>query len=204
MELLKHTQEAILALEGFKQEIFSCNQDRSFYQIEKFVIGQHDTPSRRYLNLMTELHICYMEIKSLLIEHEEGRLDLEEMQIELEESSGQLAGRRVAIKISKAQLKMEGIEYRLDAKLKEFYKFMTIKRGMKSFTAQEIEEGERPYYEARLQRQALEDRASQAFGISVGNLRALVQAGKMELLQEGDKLLLRVPEPLENKKYAEK
>lgn len=171
-EIIKSGKKAKIELDKLKEEMLSCNQDRSFYQLEKFVIGQNDTPERRYLQLMTELYGCYMEIRRVL-------LDIEECEIERKKSKG--------IRRKRAELKMDGFEYNLDAKLKEFGKLMIIKKQIPSFTMVEIEKAEEKYYLERLSRQVLEDQASSCFNINVGNLRALIQSGKIKLIRDDEK-----------------
>lgn len=182
-ELLKKTHEAKSKLEQLRVEFLACNQDRSLFQLEKFVIGQNDTPERQYLQVMTELRSCYGEIKRLMLEWKETEIALNEIAALEETPRLELAKERIL-------LQRENVEYQLDAKLKEFVKLSSLKEKIPSFSVEEIEAAESAYFVKRLERQALEDRASDLFKISVGNLRALDQAGIVQIQAEGDKIRL--------------
>lgn len=172
-EIVIRSSEVKTELEKLQNEFFNCNSDRSIYQIEKFVIGQNDTEERQYLQVVTELHMCYMEIKRQLLDYKETEIALAEL-LAVEQNP------RIELAINRIKLKQESLEYSLDAKIKEFNKFIAIKKRFPQFTVEEIERAEAKYYECRLERQALEDKKSQETGISVGNLRALEQANITE------------------------
>ncbi len=161
-ELISEAQKAEKVLSDLKKEMFAANQDRSIYQLENFVVGQHDAPERRYCQLMTELWVCYTEIKRMLIDIAECN-SKKEFGNEFEKARN--------------DLKLEKLEYDLDAKQKEFVKMMQLKSQIKHFNMMEIEDGEKAYFEKRLTRQALEDQIAQKIGTSTGNLRAMIQAG---------------------------
>ncbi len=181
--IVKQLQTATSVLEELKKEFLEANQDRTMFQLEKFVIGAQDTPERQYLQVMGELWNCYCGIRGSLLELEEleiknSRLD----QIE-DVPMRNLMSKRLA-------LKRDHIEYQMDSQLKEFSKLWVLKQKIPSFTTAQIEEAEVSYYSKRLERQALEDRASDLFKIGVGNLRALDQAGIVKIQAEGDKIRL--------------
>ena len=192
-DIVKKSKEAESALLRLKEEMYECNQDRSYFQLEKFVIGQHDRPGRRYLQLMTELHCCYIEIKKMLLAIEEEKIEIDLQRGILSRASFDCIVQRMAnLKISQAELKIETIEYNLDCKLKEFSKLMAIKESLKKYSAAEIEKEEQEYYLARLERQSIECKASHATGIPVGELRAQLQAGMIRMtiiVQDGKEVL---------------
>lgn len=164
-------EQVVDELAKMKAAFFECNQDRSLFQLEKFVVGQHDRPERRYLQIITELHVCYMEIRRMLIDFEEAKIL----------ADTEPAGKLHDVHVARERLKMEGIEYNIDAKLKEFTKLKWIMDKSEKYTMEQIEKAEAPYYAERLQRQELEEKLSTATHTSVGNMRAMVQAGILEI-----------------------
>jgi hypothetical protein len=181
--VIQELAKAASLLGELKKEFFAANQDRSMYQLEKFVVGAQDTPERQYLQVMGELWNCYCGIRGSLLELEELDIKCSRLSQIEDVEMRELTRKRFA-------LKRECIEYQMDGQLKEFSKLWALKQKIPSFTNEQIEEAEKSYYEKRLERQALEDRASDVFKINVGNLRALDQAGILKIQSEGNQMRL--------------
>lgn len=143
---------------------------RTSFQLERFVMQEHDLPERKFLQLM-------MELKSMRDGFIGDCFDIEKLKIE----------------IKRLQLKNDEIDY-LEACKKQYIlrqheenmifrerEIKTIVKLINSlpkiYTYDEIEAAESRYWECRLTRQAFEDMASAQTGINQGNIRANIQAG---------------------------
>jgi hypothetical protein len=51
-------------------------QSRSAFQIEKFVVGQHDTPEMQYYQCVLEIQSLYYTIKEVILEMEIAELEI--------------------------------------------------------------------------------------------------------------------------------
>ena len=181
-DIILKSKEAVTELEKLKSEMLECNSDRTLFQLEKFVMGQHDTPGRQYLQVMTELSTCYFEIKRLMIDLDEARDEYDNPDYCIRDNDiGGIDTARVNFRKRRFALKIEHIEFQLDAKYKEFAKLMSIKATIKPYTSMEIEKEDAEYYQKRLERQSSEFRLSHTTGIPVGEIRAQEQAGMVEI-----------------------
>jgi cell division protein FtsL len=167
------------SLDLYKKANSFILQDRSEYQIEKFVVGQHDTLEMQYRQILIEAQdLIYkiklaeiaqkkleMKIKDFISEGtEESLLDAEEAQLTYAFSANVIEGSRRELEV-----------------LERLYK------KFPQFTEEEIEANQQEYWNLRLHRQAELDRTHQASGITPGNLQALVEIGELAVERQLEK-----------------
>jgi hypothetical protein len=135
--------------EYFNPEIIAIfaeiNQPRSAYQIEKFVLGQHDTDEMRYYQCVLELQQLYYTIKR-------ASLDIKKTEIEIERL------RKTGDEIDEidAQVKELGLEQTRAVSVGAFREFDTLLKLLETFpkyTRQQIDEAQPEYWRLRLTRQ---------------------------------------------------
>jgi len=160
-------------------EIEEITQSRSKFQLEKFVINQHDTEEMRYVQCLLEIDSLYYNAKLL-------SFDIQKKEIQIQ----RLLATNDEIDAIDAQIKMFemdrvknnalGIARELNHLIKIYHSFS------KKYTRAEIEEAQPDYWDKRLKRQsvleALSGSASQA-----SNLEALRQMGVIEVGEHGIK-----------------
>lgn len=145
---------------------------RSKYQLEHFVIDQHDTPQMQFQQIliegadltykirMAELNIKKTEIEISRLKETGDEIDA----IEAEEKELGLAYTR---------LTLEGARYEL-AVLEELFAKYPV------YSYADIEENQPDYWNRRLTRQAELEVAERQQGISVGNLSSMLTTGLIQ------------------------
>jgi hypothetical protein len=153
---------------------------RSRYQLEHFVIGQHDTPEMQYQQILIEgadltMKIRMAELAIRKTEIEIANLKLSDDPIKLIEAEEKELG------LAYTKLVLESARYEW-AVLEELFK------KYPNYTYAEIENNQPEYWKQRLTRQAEIDQVQAREGITAGNVASMLNAG----------LISRTPE-LENK-----
>lgn len=142
---------------------------RTLFQLDRFVMQEHDLPERKFLQLM-------MELRSIRDGFIHDSIEIEKIKIQIQRllSTGDEIDKLEAMK---KQYNLEhykaGMAVRQD-EIKNIAKL--LKQLPKIYTKQEIEAAEDRYWEKRLTRQAAEEMVSAQTGIGPGNIRANIQA----------------------------
>ena len=139
----------------------SINQARSDYQIEHFVIGQHDTEPRRYNQCVLELQVRTFNLRRQMIEK---RKLLKKIATTTDVDDKELI-----------LINLEEMELGLENQVREWNTLYNLFENMQKFTYEQIQLAENEYWNLRLARQAQEDIMSNG-RIGTGNLDALWQA----------------------------
>lgn len=147
-------------------------QDRSAYQIEHFVVGQHDTPEMQYRQIM-------MEAQDLIYKIRLTEIRMQKTQIEIGELS-QKSDAISALEIQEKELELALSSRLLIGAKQELEILENLYKKFPQFTQGEIEENQPRYWELRLSRQARQESASAQTGISAGNLQSMLNAGLIE------------------------
>lgn len=160
----------------FHPEIISTfaeiNQSRSEYQIDKFVLGQHDTQEMRYYQCVLELQGLYYGIKQTSLSIKKVELEINQ----LRESGNK-------IDEIEAQIKELGLEQTRSASigaLREFEILLKKFNESPKYTRQQIDEAQPEYWERRLTRQ-YELASATTTASQAAHLDALIQIGKVEI-----------------------
>lgn len=148
-------------------------QSRSNYQIEKFVINQHDTPETQYQQCLIELQNLYYTIKTVSLELKKTEIEIKRLR-----STGD------EINEIEAQIKELGLEQtRLVGigafrELKKLYEiFLSFD---KKYTREEIEANQPVYWSKRLNRQSILEAIGGTPSQSA-HLTSLYQTGEISL-----------------------
>ena len=145
-------------------------RERSDYQLQHFVIGQHDTPHMQYRQIL-------IEVKSLIIKIRFAKLDIDKKRIKIDALTDAPLD---AIKAEKLRL---GIAITLDAiegANRELSFLLRLAEEYPQYTAQDIEDDQTHYWQARLERQAMIEKMSVEHQMSSANLTSMLNAGLLK------------------------
>jgi hypothetical protein len=175
MELLpdineKFTPDVLLSMAEIQQS-------RSNFQLEKFVVNQHDTDEMRYQQTLLELQQLYYTIKTVSLEMKKSEIEINKLRATGDE-----------IDELDAQIKELGLEQTRLVGIGAFRELDTLMNIYNSFehkyTRQEIEEAQPEYWNKRLSRQATLEAIGGTQAQSA-HLDALRQIGAIEMAPEG-------------------
>lgn len=164
---------------------------RTSFQLERFVVKEHDTPERKFLQLM-------MELKSMRDGFIGDCFEIEKIKIEIKKllaTNDELDN----LEACKKQYSLRQYEENMVFREREIKTVVKLINSLpKIYTYDEIEAAELNYWEHRLTRQAFEDMMSVQTGINQGNIRANIQAGTTmasAFLDLKNKILLSLTNP---------
>lgn len=166
----KFTPDLLLAMA-------EVQQSRSNFQLEKFVINQHDTEEMRYVQTVIELQQLYYTIKNVSLEMKKTEIEIARKRAtgdEIDEIDAQLK------ELGLEQTRLVGVgAFRELEKLLQIYNSFEHK-----YTRAEIEAAQPEYWNKRLHRQA----TLEAIGgtqAQAAHLDSLRQIGALEMAPEG-------------------
>ena len=143
---------------------------RTSFQLERFVMQEHDLPERKFLQLM-------MELKSMRDGFISDCFEIEKLKIEIKRliaTNDEIDN----LEACKKQHILRQCEENMIFREREIKTIVRLINALpKIYTYDEIEAAESVYWEHRLTRQAFEDMVSAQTGINQGNVRANIQAG---------------------------
>ena len=143
---------------------------RTSFQLERFVMQEHDLPERKFLQLM-------MELKSMRDGFISDCFEIEKLKIEIKRliaTNDEIDN----LEACKKQYILRQCEENMIFREREIKTIVRLINSLpKIYTYDEIEAAESVYWERRLTRQAFEDMVSAQTGINQGNVRANIQAG---------------------------
>jgi hypothetical protein len=143
---------------------------RTSFQLERFVMQEHDLPERKFLQLM-------MELKSMRDGFIGDCFEIEKLKIEIKRllaTNDEIDN----LEACKKQYILRQYEENIIFREREIKTIVRLINSLpKIYTYDEIEAAESVYWERRLTRQAFEDMVSAQTGINQGNVRANIQAG---------------------------
>jgi polyribonucleotide nucleotidyltransferase len=166
----KFTPEVLLAMAEIQQS-------RSNFQLEKFVVNQHETPEMQYLQTLIELQRLYYTIRSVSLDMKKAEIEISRKRAtgdEIDEIEAQMK------ELNLEQTRVVGI-----GAFRELEKLLSIYDSFEhKYTREEIEAAQPEYWNKRLHRQA----TLEAIGGSqaqAGHLDSLRQIGALEISPEG-------------------
>ena len=144
-------------------------QPRSNYQIERFVVGEKDTPIAAYCQCVLEMQIKHQVIRRAVIGKRKLEIEIDRLRASGDEIDDLTAQEK--------EIDIEATDHAMLGALREFACLYSIFRSFNHvFTHQEIQVDQTQYWHKRLIRQAQQDLQSSG-RIGVGNMDALRQAG---------------------------
>ena len=169
-----YTPEILLAMAEIQQA-------RSNYQIEKFVINQHDTPQTQYQQCLIELQQLYYTIKKVSLELKKTDIEIQRLRStndEIDEIDAQIK------ELQSEETRLAGV-----GAFRELKKFLEIFESFdKKYTREEIEEDQANYWSKRLNRQSLLESIGGTPSQSA-HLTSLYQTGEISISKEDVKII---------------
>jgi hypothetical protein len=166
----KYTPDVLLAMA-------EVQQSRSNFQIEKFVVNQHDTEEMRYMQTIIELQQLYYTIKTVSLEMKKTEIEISRLR-ETNDEIDELDAQIKELGLEQTRLVGIGAFRELDQLLSIYDSFK------KKYTRAEIEAAQPEYWNKRLSRQA----TLEAIGgtqAQAAHLDSLRQIGALEMASEG-------------------
>lgn len=169
----------------FTPDFFSVVQDvmqsRSEFQLEKFVLGQHDTEPMQFFQLILEMQSLYYSSQMTILQIKKTNLQI----AQLYATGDEINAVEAEIKI----LDLEQMEMSLLTNMKEI-KYLSKKYASfeKKFTREEIELNQADYWLQRLNRQAILETVAGGSPSHAAHLESLRQIGTIKI-NEGQVIL---------------
>jgi len=121
------------------------HQPRSEFQLEKFVLNQHDTDEMRYYQCVTELQSLYYTIKEVSLQVQKTEIEIERLRVTgdpIDEIDAQIK-----------ELGLEQTRVVATGAIREFEILLKLLKQFPAYTRQDIEMGQSRYWELRLEKQ---------------------------------------------------
>lgn len=154
---------------NIKDAVNEISQNRSKYQIEKFVIGQHHSIEMQYYQLCREASGVINAIAETELRIEKVKAQAEELRETGKKSD--------AIEAQIMELSISGLEENLISSRRELEFMQELFDKYPKFTRAEIEAAQQEYWETRLTRVAQLQMLSRQGGVDWAQLEAIYQAG---------------------------
>ena len=152
--------------------ISEVQQPRSRFQLEKFVINQHDTTEMQYVQCVNEIQNLYYTIKTISLELQKKEIQIKKLRAtgdEVDEIDAQI------IELGIEQTRVAGIgAFRELEHLVDMWNSFPVK-----YTREQIELNQPEYWNKRLTRQA-EAQALGTGSVEWAQIDAMRQAGILE------------------------
>lgn len=132
--------------EDLQQSIRECQQSRTRYQIEKFVIGQHDTAEMQFVQVVRELEKLISALKIRKLENKKTEIKISQL-IKTNDEINLIDAEILEFSLKEGELSELAATRELEILL-EIYNKMT------HFTREQIDASQPEYWQARLSRQA--------------------------------------------------
>ena len=149
-----------------------CQMPRTRYQLEHFVVGAHDTPEMRFVQVCRELEALHYTIKEVALQIRKTEYEIEDLKEK---------GDRISL--VEAEIKELGLERtRLVAigAVREYDTLTEMFDAMTHFTREQIDASQPDYWQSRLGRQV--NLQIMSGGTNWAHLEALEQVGVLTKL----------------------
>jgi hypothetical protein len=175
MNLEKIENELVKRIEGLKADIDAIQQPRSNFALEHFVVAQHVTPERQYMQTVLELQIKMFNIQRAQLEERKLHLEKEEQEEIRDRWTTSRRGKaRAQIEIERIQTDLAELNLARIGATREAECLLAILDKLPNFTYEELQRAEPLYWVARMSDQALRDMKTMG-AIGQGNLEAIGQ-----------------------------
>jgi len=151
-----------------QEAIKEIQQSRSRYQIEKFVVGQHDSPEMQYYQLCIEANVTANSIK-------ETELRIEKIKAEADELR-ETGKKSDAIEAQIKELAVPELETQLIGQRRELAYMEELFSQYENYTREDIEQAQPEYWRNRLMRVGEMQMLARQGGVDWAHIQALYQA----------------------------
>jgi hypothetical protein len=152
-------------------------QTRSDYQLEKFVVNQHDTDEMRYVQTLLEVQQIYYTVKHLSLETKKNQIKIDRLKATGDEID--------ALDAEQIELGMEQSKLAALGTLRELETLLSILKKFPRYTRADIEAGQTDYWSKRMHRQIETDQAGGRPSIAA-HLNSLIQMGELRYVTENE------------------
>lgn len=161
----------------FPQEVLDSiaeiQQPRSKFQIEKFVVNQHDTSEMQYYQVLLEIQSLYDSLKSASFDYRKNEIRVKR----LKESGDEID----AIDAEQIEYGMEQTKMIAYGAVRELEHLLNIYNSFPvKYSREQIEIAQPEYWSRRLTRQINLDMIGNGSSVNPANLEALRQIGQLE------------------------
>ena len=153
--------------EDIQLSFIECQMPRSRYQIERFVVGAHDTPEMQFVQVCRELEALYYTIKEVGMANKRTELEIAKLRATGDEIDAIDADIK-ELGLERTRLVAIGARRELDC-------LIDMYDAMPHFTREQIDIAQPGYWQARLARQT--NYQIMAGGAGWAHLEALDQIG---------------------------
>lgn len=157
-------------------------QSRSNFQIQNFVLNQHDTDEMKYVQCINELQSLYYTIKKVTLDLKKAEIEIDRLR-ETGDEIDEIEAQKKEIFLEETRIIGVGAFRELEA-------LLNILHSFPRYTREDIEKNQRNYWEKRLSRQALFDAISSNTSHSA-QLESLRQIGAIDIKDNDLEILLK-------------
>ncbi len=151
--------------------LIEIQKPRTRFQLENFVVGQHDTDAQQYKQVLLELQSCLYTYRIAMLQIQKVEVEIKRLR-ETGDEIDELDAQIKEIELEKTKIITIGARREL-ADLVEIWELFDHK-----YTYEEIEADQRDYWNLRLTRQAQLEAIGKGGQVDWGSLDALRQIGK--------------------------
>lgn len=155
-------------------------QSRSRYQLDNFVINQHDTDEMRYSQVLLEIRGLYYYAKDAMIEAKKTRIKIQRLRDTGDEID--------ELEAQQLELGLEQSALHSISTFRELQHLLGVLEKFPRYTREDIEKNQLEYWHKRMHRQIETDRLANNPGLA-GHITSLIQMGELQYV------------PPENAKY---
>jgi hypothetical protein len=153
------------------------SQSRSNYQIEKFVVNQHDTDEMRYVQTILEIQSIYYSVKHSILEMQKNEIKIKRLKSTKDEID--------TLEAQQIELGMEQSRLAAIGTFRELKALLDILNTFPRYSRQQIEEGQKEYWHKRMHRQVETDQVGGGPSIAA-HLNSLIQMGELQYVTKED------------------
>ena len=158
--------------EEVEKAIAEVQQERSRFQLERFVLGQHATPEMQYYQTVIELQDAIYKYKLALITVKKSEVKIAKLRAAGDELS-ELKAQELELGLTQTFYAMGGAEREMKHLLEIFDTFTH------KYTREEIEAAQPDYWQARLTNNA-KAMLMGGSGVNAAHIEAMEQAGVLD------------------------
>lgn len=159
--------------------IAEIQQARSNFQIDHFVVGQHDTLEMQYYQTLIELQQLYYTIRVANLQIKKTKIEINKLKSTNDEIDN--------IDAEIREIELEQLMVAAKGTVREIERLLEIYNSFEhKYTREEIESGQEKYWNLRLQRQAVLEIMANGSTAQAAHLDSLRQIGAIKFDENGN------------------
>lgn len=153
------------------------SQSRSDYQIEKFVVNQHDTDEMKYVQIIIEIQSFYYSVKNSILEMKKNKIKIDRLRATGDEID-EIEAQQIELGIEQSTINAIGI-------FRELKKLIEMLEKYPRFTREQIEQNQIEYWHKRMHRQVETEQVGGRPSLAA-HLTSLIQMGELEYVTKDE------------------